>query len=35
MTDNRQLVAHANGTKTPASLMLQELPQVQDSIYGA
>jgi hypothetical protein len=35
MTSNRQLVAYANGTKTPASFILQELPQVQDSIYSA
>lgn len=35
MTAARQLVSVASGTKMPASLILQELPQVQDSIYSA
>jgi hypothetical protein len=35
MTANRQLVSYANGNKMPASFILQDLPQIQDSIYSA
>ena len=35
MTANQQLVASTNGSKTPASFILQDLPQVTDSIYSA
>jgi len=35
LADTKKLVAMNNGTAVPASFMLQALPQVQDSIYGA
>ncbi|MEO6434937.1 MAG: flagellar basal body P-ring protein FlgI [Tepidisphaeraceae bacterium] len=35
MTSAQQLSALAGGTRVPASFIMQELPQVQDSIYNA
>jgi hypothetical protein len=35
LTSNQQVTAYASGSRVPASFILQELPQVQDSIYSA
>jgi flagellar basal body P-ring protein FlgI len=35
LTDSKKLSAYASGQKVPASFMLQELPNVEDQIFGA
>ncbi len=35
LTDRKKLSAYASGRRVPASFMLQELPNVEDQIFGA